>query len=242
MGEVIPLVFFLVAALYASVGHAGASGYLAVMALLIGVQEKEAGPTALVLNLIVATFGTIQFQRAKLIAWRALLPYLAGSVPLAYFGGQFALSESTYRVILGVLLVAAAGRLLLGPPPPGPTAPPRPLVAVLVGALIGVLAGLTRTGGGIFLTPVLILTRWAPPKQAAGMSVAFILANSAAGLAGRLRQGAIVVHADALSWGVAAALGGLVGAWYGARRSGLTTLRRLLAVVLLLASLKLLAA
>jgi hypothetical protein len=115
------------------------------------------------------------------------------------------------------------------------------MIAVIVGAGIGLLSGMTGTGGGIFLTPLLLLLGWAVPKQASGMSVAFILVNSAAGLVGRLTVATISLPAEAKVWMLAAAAGGLLGAWYGAHRSGLTTLRRLLGVVLLIAAVKLLA-
>ncbi|CAN5558690.1 sulfite exporter TauE/SafE family protein [soil metagenome] len=237
----VPIIFFLVATLYASVGHAGASGYLAVMTLAVGLSEKTAGPTALVLNLIVATLGTIQFQRAGLIPWRQLLPYIVGSIPFAWFASRFVMGDDAYKIIVGLLLLFAAARLLFVTLSNREVHPPHDGVAILVGIVIGALAGLTRTGGGIFLTPVLILMAWAKPKEAAGMSVAFILVNSAAGLTGRLMQpGGIDIPSEAVTWAIAAALGGLLGSWYGAHRSGLVTLRRMLAIVLMLAAMKLL--
>lgn len=235
------LLFFIVALLYSSVGHAGASGYLAVMTLYVGLTEPTARPTALALNILVATIGTIQFASAKQIAWRQLLPFCVGSVPMAFLASSLKLTDQTYKFFVGLVLLAAAARLLLGLPPRATIKPANAFLAVLVGAIIGVLSGLTGTGGGIFLTPLLLVMGWAAPRQAAGLSVAFILVNSAAGLIGRLSSDGVVIPPEAIGWFVAAGLGGLLGSWFGARRSGSDLLRRLLAIVLAIASIKLLA-
>jgi uncharacterized protein len=237
---IIPVLFFMVAVLYASVGHAGASGYLAVMTLAIGLDERVARPTALVLNLIVATLGTVQFQRAGAIPWRGLAPYLIGSVPMALLGSRITVADATYKLLVGGVLLAASIRLLIGTITAREPHPPHAMIAVIVGAIIGILSGLTGTGGGIFLTPLVLLLGWARPREAAGMSVAFILVNSAVGLAGRLSRGGVTIPDDAIVWAIAAASGGLLGAWYGAHKSGLVALRRLLAIVLAIAAGKLL--
>lgn len=227
------------AVLYSSVGHAGASGYLAVMTLVIGLSEPTARPTALALNILVGAIGTIQFAAAKQIPWRALWPFAIGSVPLALFAGSIKLDDPTYKIFVGILLLLAAVRLLLGLPNRTIICACRDGLAIVVGAIIGVLAGLTGTGGGIFLTPLLLVMGWSTPKHAAGMSVAFILVNSLAGLLGRIASYEVQIPPAAIGWAIAASLGGLLGSWFGARRSGFATLRKLLAVVLLIAAVKL---
>jgi uncharacterized membrane protein YfcA len=237
--------FFGTAILYSSVGHAGASGYLAGMALA-GLPQAVMKPTALVLNLVVASVVTVRFHRSGLIDWRTLAPFLVGSAPLAFLGGGISLPGSTYRVLVGIVLLVAAGRLLetalraaQAPTEEEPRARPRhPLVAVIVGGLIGLLAGLTGTGGGIFLTPVLVLSGWAGVRAAAGMSAAFILVNSAAGLAGNVASVQSLPAAVPL-WGAAVLAGGFVGSGLGSRSLGAPALRVLLAVVLLVAGAKL---
>lgn len=232
--------FFVVALLYSSVGHAGASGYLAVMTLIIGLNEATARPTALALNLLVATIGTLQFIAAKQIPWKQLPPYLIGSVPFAWLGGSLTLKDSTYKIIVGCVLFVAALRLLLGQPQRQTIRPTPIFLGILVGAGVGLLSGLTGTGGGIFLTPLILFCGWATPRQAAGLSVVFILANSLAAFMARLTTGPIVLPATALEWGVAAGLGGLLGSWFAARRSHYAAIRWLLAIVLLIAAAKLL--
>lgn len=231
----------LVAALlYSSVGHGGASGYLAAMALF-GLAPAVMRPTALVLNLLVAAIGTIQFARAGHFSWRLFWPFAAGSIPTAFVGGAITLPPGVYKQLLGGVLLVAAFRLFLSPKTAaGEDIRRIPIaLAVLIGCTIGLLSGLTGVGGGIFLSPLLLVFRWATPKTTAAISAAFIWVNSAAGLLGRLAT----VHSIpsvALIWAVAAAAGGLAGAHYGSRRLAGLTLRRLLAVVLVVAGGKLL--
>lgn len=235
------ILFFLVAALYSSVGHGGASGYLAIMALLLGVEESVARPTALMLNLLVAVIATVQFARTGSVPWREALPFCLGSIPFAFWGGSITLTDHLYRVLVGCVLILAALRLLLGSFADRPTQLPNTPICVMVGVILGMLAGLTGTGGGIFLTPLILFAGWAKPKQASGISVLFILVNSAAGLAGRATASLGALPADALGWLIAAGLGGLAGSWFGARRTPAPIMRRLLALVLLIAAGKLLA-
>jgi uncharacterized protein len=226
------------AALYASVGHGGASAYLAAMALF-GVPAAIMKPAALVMNLGVAGVGTLRFASASLVPWRLLLPLCAGSVPAAYVGGLIQLPTRSHRLLLGVVLLIAAVRLAMRSRTtelrPAPSAP----VLVAIGLVFGFVAGLTGVGGGIFLSPLLILARWEDPKRTAGASAVFILVNSAAGLAGHLAAaGTVPVAAAPLT--AVAVVGGLFGSWLGARRLVPVTLRRLLAVVLVVAGVKLL--
>jgi uncharacterized membrane protein YfcA len=240
---VLAVAFFAAAVLYASVGHAGASAYLASMAL-VGVAPATMRPTALALNILVASIVTVRFQLAGQVRWRAVLPFLLGSVPFAFVGGALTLPPGVYKPLAGVVLLVAAGRLFLTAGRAAATEEPEPRVpavpAVLSGAGIGFLSGLVGTGGGIFLTPLLLFVRRSGARAAAGMSSVFILGNSISGLAGNVAavQG---LPGPLPVWLAAVAVGGLVGAELGARRLGTADLRRALAVVLVIASLKLIA-
>ncbi len=230
------LAFFIAAVLYSSVGHAGASGYLAAMALL-GLPTPMMRPTALVLNLLVASIATVRFARAGFFSWSLFWPFALGSVPLAFVGGAVTLPGHWYRTLIGLVMWAAAVRLWLDLELSAKHAPPR-LAAVLCGASIGLLAGLTGTGGGIFLSPLLLLMGWAETRETGGVSAAFILVNSAAGLAGS--PGSIAHLPDQLPiWATAAVIGGAIGSELGSRRLARPTFRRLLGVVLVIAGAKL---
>ena len=233
------LLFLAAAALYASVGHAGASAYLAAMALL-GLAPEVMRPTALVLNLFVAAIVVVRFSRAGHLPWRSLVPLVAGSIPAAFFGGSIDLPGDLYRPLVALVLLAAAWRLATASAPSdGATSRGVPVVAgVLAGVVIGLLAGLTGTGGGIFLTPLLVLAAWTPTRDAAGLSGAFIGLNSIAGLAG-LATGGFTLPPALPLWVATVVTGGLIGSWLGAARFSIIGLRRALAVVLVLAAAKL---
>lgn len=231
--------FFAAALLYASVGHAGASAYLAAMAL-VGTAPAVMRPTALVLNLFVATIVIVRFGRAGHLPWPSLVPLVIGSVPAAFIGGTIDLPGEIYRPLVALVLLAGAWRLATARVPAvderGPGVPFLPGVAA--GAAIGLLAGLTGTGGGIFLTPLLVLAAWTGTRDAAGLSGAFILANSVAGIAGLL-TGGLTLPAALPLWIAAVLGGGLVGSWLGATRYSILGLRRALALVLVVAAAKL---
>jgi uncharacterized membrane protein YfcA len=233
--------FFAAAILYASVGHAGASGYLAAMGLL-GVAPATMRPTALALNVLVASIVTIRFHLAGQVPWRSVLPFVAGSIPMAFVGGGLVLPVDVYKPLAGVVLLVAAARLAMTAGRAGAAEEPAPRVpvvpAIAVGGVIGLLSGLVGTGGGIFLTPLILFVHWAGARTAAGISSAFILANSIAGLLGNVAS-VQALPAGLPIWLAAVAAGGLIGAEMGARRLGTVGLRRALAVVLLVAGLKL---
>lgn len=236
---ILALLFFAAAILYSSVGHAGASAYLAAMAL-VGVAPETMRPTALVLNLFVATIVIVRFARAGHLPWRSLVPLAAGSIPAAFLGGSIDLPGEIYRPLVAVVLVAGAVRLATATATGDDEERPGvPIIrGALAGATIGLLAGLTGTGGGIFLTPLLVLAAWTGTRDAAGLSGAFILVNSISGLAGLLIGGVSLPPAMPL-WVGSVATGGLIGSWIGAARFSILNLRRALALVLLLAAGKL---
>ena len=228
----------LMAALYSSVGHAGASGYLAAMALA-GVAPAVMKPTALTLNILVALIATARFYRAGFFSWRVFLPFALSSVPFAFLGGALTLPGSVYQKVVGCALLFAAYRLWARAARRADAeAKPVPLpAAVALGAGIGLLSGITGVGGGIFLSPILLLAGWAETRQASGVAAAFILVNSAAGLAGHLASVRNVPDSIYL-WGAAAVVGGLIGTELGRRRLATVTLRRVLSAVLVIAGLK----
>ena len=231
--------FLAAAVLYASVGHAGASAYLAAMAL-VGLAPETMRPTALVLNLFVATIVVIRFARAGHLPWRGLVPLATTSIPLAFIGGVIDVPDEVYRPLVAAVLVVGAWRIGTAPARPDDIGQPRipALPALAAGGVIGLLAGLTGTGGGIFLTPLLVLAGWTGARDAAGLSGAFILVNSIAGLAGLLTGGVTLPTALPL-WIGAVVAGGAAGSWLGASRFSILNLRRALALVLVLAAAKL---
>ncbi|HEY9204577.1 MAG TPA: sulfite exporter TauE/SafE family protein [Candidatus Methanoperedens sp.] len=241
MDEIILLSILIFAAglLYSSVGHAGASGYLAVMALF-GLAPEVMKPTALLLNILVASIAAVQFHRAGYFSWNVFWPFAVSSIPFAFIGGALSLPGSFYEQVLGIILLFAAYRLFQSrqsavtdsvKPVPVPW-------AVLSGAGIGLLSGAVGVGGGIFLSPLLLFMGWARTKQTAGVSAAFILVNSIAGIAGHLAS--MKFLPDAIyPWAFAAVLGGIIGSSLGSRRFMNATLYRLLAVVLIIAGAKL---
>jgi uncharacterized membrane protein YfcA len=230
------LLTFVVAALYSSVGHGGASGYLAVMSL-VGLAPAQMKPTALLLNILVAAVGSARYLHAKCFHLRTFLPLAIGSIPFAFWGGTVKLQDRAYGLLLGVVLVIAAASLL------------RPKLAdahdhnvpvptgVAIGAGIGFLSGVVGIGGGIFLSPILILMRWATAKETLGVAAMFILVNSVAGLMGHLSS----LHSlpgDVALLAAVAFFGGLIGSELGARRLNTVGVRRMLSLVLLIASAK----
>lgn len=237
---------FIVAFLYASVGHGGASGYLALMALF-NFTPDVMRPTALVLNLFVSLMSFVQYYRGGYFRWSLFLPLAVASVPAAYIGGLMNLPGNAYKIILGVLLIVTVAWLLWRLKAPqhswpanteGAVPAQRWILAGLIGAGIGLLSGLIGIGGGVLLSPLLLILGWANIKQTAAVSALFIFVNSASGLAGQLQKG---LHFDGqMAWFVVVAfIGGSIGAYLGAKTFKQPVLQWLLSAVLLVAALKL---
>lgn len=239
---ILAALFFTAALLYASVGHAGASGYLAAMALM-GVSTEVMKPTALALNILVATIATVKFYRVGSFAWQLFLPLALASVPLAYLGGLLTLPPHLYKPLVGAVLIFAAWRTFYTARRASDyqVRKPHASVLVLTGGALGFLAGLTGVGGGIFLSPLLLFLRWAPLKVISGVAAAFILVNSISGILGVMTSSSRLSYLlePALPlWALAVIVGGFIGAEFGSRRLGNPTIQRLLSVVLLIAGVK----
>ena len=223
--------------LYSSVGHAGASGYIAVMSLL-SLAPEVIKPTALSLNILVGSIATWQFYRAGHFSWSLFWPFAALAVPCAFIGGQLNLPTQLFKVLLGLVLLYSAMRFFVQSKQSTQIHEPPRTQALLAGAGIGFLSGLTGTGGGIFLTPLLLLMGWADAKRAAAVSALFVLLNSVSGLAGNI-SATKALPTFLLPLLIAAALGGLVGSYFGSRRIQPHAIKKLLAMVLLIAGFKL---
>jgi hypothetical protein len=222
---------------YASVGHGGASAYLAAMALA-GIAPQEMRPIALTLNILVSAIATYKFRRAGHFRWRLFWPFAAVSIPFAYLGGAITLPGQLYKALVGAVLVYAAWQLWLSGRAGEEMRPVRePPIgrAMLVGATMGLLSGLTGVGGGIFLSPLLLMLGWAGTKQTSAVAAPFILVNSIAGLVAGFVAKSASLPEHIWVFGVAVLVGGWLGAEYGSRRFANPVVRRLLAVVLALA-------
>jgi uncharacterized membrane protein YfcA len=231
---------FVVALLYSTVGHAGASGYIAAMALF-GMTPLVMKPTALSLNIIVALIGTIRFYRAGFFSWRTFWPFALASIPAAYIGGALDLPVPIYKSVVGVVLLYSAVRLFWSAASADnqKTTLVPVWIALMVGAAIGLLSGLTGVGGGIFLSPVLLLMGWARTRETSGVSVTFILVNSIAGVLGNYHS-ITYLSPNLIYWAPAALVGGWIGTELGTRLLPVSGIRKFLSVVLVLAGLKLL--
>lgn len=224
--------------LYSSVGHAGASGYIAVMSLL-SLAPEVIKPTALSLNILVGSIATWQFYRAGHFSWSLFWPFAALAVPCAFIGGQLNLPTHLFKMLLGLVLLYSALRFFVQSKQTMEIKAPPRYQALAAGAGIGFLSGLTGTGGGIFLTPLLLFMGWADAKRAASVSALFVLLNSISGLAGNF-SATKALPEFIMPLLLAAALGGVIGAHFGSRRIAPESIKKLLAVVLLIAGLKLL--
>lgn len=233
------ILLVIVAFLYASVGHGGASGYLALMALF-SMAPEVMKPTALMLNLFVSLTAFLQFYRGKHFVWKVFLPLALASIPMAFVGGLITIDATIYKKILGGLLVISVLRLLV--PTKHKTDELKPAHfsgALIMGAVIGLLSGMIGIGGGIILSPLLILFRWTDQKQTAAIGALFIFVNSAAGLLGQLTNG-IRFSTDMFLYVIIALIGGVAGAYFGSMKFKQVVMKKVLAVVLMVAAYKLL--
>ena len=227
----------VMAFLYASVGHGGASGYLALMAIF-SISPPLIKSSALILNIFVSFTAFLQFYRGGYFRWKFFLPFALGSVPMSFIGAMLPISDSFYKKLLAVALLIAIARMLFNPSAKNITKNASILGSLIIGASIGLLSGMLGIGGGIILTPVILLLNWANFKETAAVSALFIFVNSISGLIGLLSKG-FTPNPQIWFWLVAAFTGGLFGAYFGSRKFNLPTLRYILAVVLLVACFKL---
>lgn len=233
------ILLFIVAFLYASVGHGGASGYLALMALF-SVAPEVMKPTALLLNLFVSLIAFIQFYRGKHFVWKVFLPLALASIPMAFVGGLITIDATLYKKILGLLLLFSVVRLLIPSKKSVIELQPSHFYgALLMGAVIGLLSGMIGIGGGIILSPLLLFFKWTDQKQTAAISALFIFVNSASGLMGQLTHG-IQLSVDMYGYVGIAFVGGIGGAYFGAMKFKQSGMQKILAIVLAVASYKLL--
>ena len=228
---------FVIAFLYSSVGHAGASGYIAVMGLF-GFAPEIIKPTALALNILVAIIASWHFWRAGHFSWRLFWPFAVLSIPCAFVGGYINLPAPAFKLLVGVVLLFSAARFIARPPEDTLEREPSLGAAIPIGGWMGLLAGLTGTGGGIFLTPLLLFMHWARAKSAAAAYALFIRVNSVAGLLGNFAS-TKSLPTFAVILAIAAVIGGTLGSYFGSKRFDPTTMKRLLAGVLLIAGVKL---
>lgn len=232
------VLLFIVAFLYASVGHGGASGYLALMAIF-SVAPEVMKPTALLLNLFVSMVSFIQFYRGGHFKWNLFWPFALASIPMAFLGGRIEMDATVYKKILGLLLLIPIIRFLFfSNVKVDETKKSNLILSLIIGAAIGFLSGAIGIGGGIILSPVLLLLKWSDMKQTAAISALFIFVNSLSGLFGQLTKG-IHFTPDMFAYVGIAFAGGVAGAYFGSIKFRHTILKNLLAVVLIVAAWKL---
>ncbi len=234
---IIPLIF-LAALLFSSVGHGGASAYLAVFAL-IGMAPEQMRPAALCLNVLVASIALFKFYKVRAFDWQLLWPIALTSIPMAFVGGQITLPSNAYKAIVGLCLLYAAWTIFhhankRDDIEVNPVSKP---ILLILGAILGLLSGVTGVGGGIFLSPILLYFGWAKTKVISGVAAAFILVNSISGLTGVLIKSS-VLPAGLVYWAIAAVIGGFIGAEFGSKKLSNPTIRKLLALVLVFAGSK----
>lgn len=228
----------LIAFFYSSVGHGGASGYLALMALF-GFAPESIRYYSLILNLVVSAIAFITYYRAGFFRWRQIVPFLVTSIPAAYMGATFSLNPVVYRIILGIMLLIAVARMLLISNEGDENTKDPPVVSsLLIGVVLGLVSGVIGIGGGILLSPILILSKYAKIKEASAASALFILLNSASGLAGLMETG-FYFEPGIIYWIMGVMVAGLIGSSMGSRSFSELNLKRVLSLVLVAASIKL---
>lgn len=235
----IPILLLIVAFLYASVGHGGASGYIAVLTLF-DVSLAAYKPVVLILNIVIASIAFIQFYRAGYFKWKQALPFLITSIPAAFLGSHFTVSDKLYKIILGIALLFPIIRLVTKFAKEQPKKKELNIaIALGIGAVIGFISGFLNIGGGIFLSPVLILLAWSTAKEAAAVSSLFIVCNSLSGLLAVLSKGGITFTNESYVWLGAAVIGGVLGSYLGSHKYKQITIMYVLAAVLMIAAFKL---
>lgn len=229
----------VVAFLYSSVGHGGASGYLALM-VLFGISPQLMKPSALILNIFVSSIAFYQYYREGFFRWKLLLPFIILSIPLSFIGAKIQIDTHIYKIILGVCLLIATIRILdlFGKNKNKLLREIKFIPAILIGGIIGFVSGMIGIGGGILLSPVLILLHWSDMKQTAATSASFIFLNSISGLAGA-SIGSKVFSSNIYYWAGAVIIGGSFGAFYGSRKFNYVVLKYILSGVLIFACTKL---
>lgn len=229
----------VVAFLYSSVGHGGASGYLAVMAIA-GVAPAMMKSSALMMNLAVSLISFIGFYRAGYFRFKLFYPFAIASIPMAFIGGTMVLPDAIYKKLLAICLLIAIARMIIQYKEQGQSNKHAPLwLCLLIGGVIGLLSGMIGIGGGIILSPLILLLGWASLKETAAVSALFIFVNSLSGLVGQLQKGTLQLTDDILYAILVTVIGGLIGSYYGSRKFNFPTLKYLLAIGLTIASLKL---
>ncbi len=230
------LIFFI-AILYSSVGHGGASGYLALMAIF-SMSQDVMRPTALTLNIFVSSIALFSYYRNKHFRLKLLWPFIATSIPFSFLGGFISINTRLYKIILGLFLLFAVLRFIFKPQPPEIKKAVNIYLSLIIGALLGFFSGLIGIGGGIILSPLIIILGWSSLKETAALSAAFILVNSISGFVGMMSQGAVLSN-EIIYMVIAGVLGGFIGSWLGSFRFSEKKLLNVLAVVLFFASVKL---
>lgn len=238
MNEVLfVLLLVFISLLYSSVGHGGASSYIALMTLM-GLETGLVKSSALILNTLVSLIAFSQYARNGHFRWQLAWPFLLTSIPFAYVGGGFVIDAALYKKILGVLLIFSVLRLLGWGTKSGESKTQHILFSLLIGAAIGFVSGLIGIGGGIILSPVILLLGWAGMKETAAVSALFILANSISGMASMVNHHTFVWDIS-WYWVAAAVAGGLAGSYWGSKIAAVKQINYVLALVLLVASVKL---
>ncbi len=232
------LLIFVVAFLYSSVGHGGASGYIAVLALF-GTASLQIKTSSLILNILVSAIAFFQYYKAGYFRWNLFLPFALASVPLAYIGAQIVLTDSVYKKILAVCLLFPIARLMWNNGVREQESQTANIyISLIIGAAIGLLSGMLGIGGGIILSPILLILHWANMKETAAVSALFILVNSLAGFASIIQKGN-PIESSIFPLILLAVAGGIVGAYAGSKKLKLGLLKNILSLVLVIAVLKL---
>ncbi len=239
MDYIFIIAIFILAALYASVGHGGASGYLALMALF-GFEQYTMKSSALTLNLFVAGVSFYSFFRKGYFKFNVLLPFILGSIPMAFLGARMHINSHAYKIILGLFLLIAISRMIISPKGKYKTSKTPPFyLSVGIGTVVGFFSGMIGIGGGIILSPILLLMHWANVKETAGISAMFILLNSMAGLTGLYFNENFHPVPQILLWAFVGLIGGFTGSYISSKKLSQYKVKLLLAGVLLVASIKL---